>query len=340
MLIEKITTQKQIESFRLSFILLQAYIGNSDAAQSLAPAEVGGFVQNGVDYVLEGTAHEALSALLLHKWLRDQQHAALDEVCRTVAGRYPIAVGQSLAWGLLDPRAALNGYKCDVDVIIDRQNVDALIADLQRLGHGRRVIDAETGALIEVDEDVSALPDKTSAGSIVIPLPLLHFPTKIRNIIERLANRYQPLNIPNDGAPYLLYGIDAVYAYGGTPIDMQRCSRPHGSIRIQTPEHNAVTTLVRLYYALKLGYLKPNLLLIVLRMLSVVSCARLIDGVAKSGLLPFLKTYLDYHRRFLSVEKFEEYMTLLANVDSSDFTDFTFGDVYESLETLLGSTEV
>ncbi|WP_367714303.1 hypothetical protein AB2N04_01050 (plasmid) [Nitratireductor sp. GISD-1A_MAKvit] len=314
----------------------RAYSGRVDAVQTFTPSEIDGFILNGIDYVLEGSVHERLGLLRLHRWLRDQQLFALQEISSAIEGRYPAAVGQSLAWGLLDQRTGLNGYKCDIDILLEQENTESLVRDLERRGHYRRVIDAETGALIEVDEDIMEVPDKTLVGSIVIPFSLSQFDPRTQSYILRLAGEHQPLNVPKAGEPYLLYGVDAVHAYGGDPIDMDACTRPHGDLRIQVPEHNATTTLVRLFYSLKLGYLKPNLLLIVPHMLSLVDTTRIVDGTGKHDLLPFLKMYIEYHRHFINEEKYEEYMAQLQNVDATQgVAGFTFDEVYEALESLM-----
>ena len=327
-------SQQNIEQFRLSNALLKSYSSQNKETYRFSQLDIEKLILNGLDYVLEGTNQEGSGVVLVHRWLQVQQYIALEEISGAINDCYQAAVGQSFAWGMLDKQSELNGYKCDIDILIEKKNVENFQRDLAKKGHHRRVIDVETGELILIDEDIEELPGKAFVGSIVIPFALARFDLRTQGYIRKLAGVYQPLNIPQTGEPYLMYGIDAVYAYGNQPIDMLSSTRRHGGIRIQSPEHNAVTTLVRLYYSLKLGYLKPNLLLIALRMINEVDASILVNSMKEYQLTPFLKMYIEYHRHFMSFEKYEAFTCLMYN-DKSTFVEFSFHEVYESLENLI-----
>jgi hypothetical protein len=336
MLVKNESNQKPIGYYRYSNALLRAYTTDAQYLNDFSGLAFERLILTGSDYVLSGTSKESDGLLTLHRWLSDQQRFVLEEISKTVSGHYPIAVAQSLAWGLLDPGAQLNGLKCDVDVLVERENTETIVQDLAAAGHLRRVIDAETGALIEVSEREVGIGDKSFVGSVHIPFSLSDFDARTQEYIRRLAGDHQPLNIPQEGEPYLLYGIDAIHAYGGHEIDMMACSRPHGSMRVQKPDDNTSTSLVRLYHALRLGYLKTNLLLLLARMVRVTDPVLVTDQLADQNLLPFLQAYTDYHRDILGEEAHASYAAAIAERDPVQrFDEFAFSEVYESMEAFL-----
>lgn len=336
MLVKNEDSQKPIEHYHHSNALLRAYTGDARYLDDFSGREIERLILTGSDYVLSGTAREAEGLLALHRWLRDQQRFVLEEITKAVSGRYTVVIAQSLAWGLLDPGAQLNGFKCDVDILLERENTDAIIRDLAAAGHPRRVIDAETAALIEVPERGAGDGDKSFVGSVHIPFSLSDFDSRTREYILQLAGHHQPLNIPKEGEPYLLFGIDAIHAYGGREIDLAACSRPHGALRVQKPDDNASTSLVRLYHALRLGYLKTNLLLLLARMMRAADPVLVTSQLAEQNLLPFLQAYTDYHRNIIGEDVHASYAAALAERNHVvGFEEFGFHEVYESMEAFL-----
>ncbi|MTI43208.1 hypothetical protein JM93_03079 [Roseibium hamelinense] len=336
MLIKNEDIQKPIEHYHHSNALLRAYNGDARYHDNLSDKEIERLILTGSDYVLSGTAREAEGLLTLHRWLRDQQGFVLEEIAKAVSGHYTIVIAQSLAWGLLDPGARLNGFKCDVDILLERENTERMIRDLAAAGHPRRVIDAETAALIEVPERSAGDRDKSFVGSVYIPFSLSDFDGRTRKYIRQLAGSHQPLNIPQEGDPYLLYGIDAIHAYGGRETDLAACSRPHGALRVQKPDDNVSTSLVRLYHALRLGYLKTNLLLLLARMMRAADPVLVTSQLAEQNLLPFLRAYTDYHRHIIGEDVHASYAAALAERSHfAHFEEFGFHEVYESMEAFL-----
>ncbi|MCF1485578.1 MULTISPECIES: hypothetical protein [Rhizobium/Agrobacterium group] len=337
MLVRSKTEQKPIGLYHYCNTLLRSFTGQESVLESFSTREIDRLILTGTDYVLSGTSIESEGILSLHRWFSEQQKFALNEVRDAIAGKYPAAVGQSLAWGLHDRSALLNGYKTDVDILLERKNANALFADLEVRGHRKRVIDAETGDLIEVDKDYGCIPDKSFVGSIYIPFSLSQFDNRTQHHIKRLAGHHQPFNIPKKGDPYILLGVDAIHAYGGVAIDMLSCSVPDDALRLQKPEHNLEATLVRLRFFLQQGHLKPNLLLIIARMVSRVDPQDMVERMRKRALLPFLKSYIAYHEDFISQEALREYEILTKETEFDGTIDFS--EVYDSFETFLVSYE-
>lgn len=340
MLVKNRENQRQLEYYYNSNAVLNAYIGDTRYLDRFSRYEIERLIQTGTDYVLFGTLRQSDGLLDLHRWLKNQQWNALKEIVKAVSGKYSVVIAQSLAWGLLDPGAQLNGYQSDVDILLQRENTEAIIRDLAAMGHPRRVIDAETAALIEISERDEDGEDKSFVGSVYIPFSLSAFDSRTRKYIIQLAGRHQPFNIPKEGDPYILIGIDAIHAYGGQPINLETSSRPHGETHIQKPIDNVSTSMVRLYHSLKQGYLKTNLLLLLARMMRMTDPSLVTSKLADQNLLPFLRAYTDYHRNIIGKDIHAAYAAALAEWDNiPTFNEFGFHEVYESMEEFLVNSE-
>ena len=326
------TFPETISQFPLISTIVELYCG-TDKDTSLQDDDISRLISCGLDYTLANSSWRSYCLLDLHEHLRRVQHQIVEQISSIVAQRYKIVVSQSFAYGVLDAGAVLNGYKSDLDILVADVDMPQFKRDLAAAGHVRRVLDAETGLPIALDEtdEVDFVPGKAMAGTFLIPLNIQSFEVKTQAYIRTLAGTHQPLNINARGEAFLLYGIDAISFYGSKPVDLDLCSlRADCSLPVQELAYNVAVAFRRLYSVVSEGILKPNLLFLICRMLKqtpLVEVERQLEEPYKQ----FFHAFVWYHQAVVLTDV--PWGANVANMSDEEIEHIaTFSELYSSLD--------